>query len=123
MRDLSCSGKQLENERDHSLPSRAYRGSERVELFLHGTFNFWSRYGSFSAVAKLRAMYRVSNSFLCNTQTGSGSHPGSYPRDIRGGFLLRIKEPMQEADRVPPTKAKKKSIELYFHFSTKFIMR
>jgi hypothetical protein len=25
MRDLSCSGKELENERDHSLPTGAYR--------------------------------------------------------------------------------------------------
>ena len=46
VKDLSCCGKQLENERDPLLPSGAYRCSERVELFLHDTCKSWSRYGS-----------------------------------------------------------------------------
>jgi hypothetical protein len=66
-----------------------------MELILHDTCKFWSRYDSVSAVTRLRAMYRGSNSgrsvnvsFLHNTQTGSRCHPGLVPKGYPGVFLI-----------------------------------
>jgi hypothetical protein len=45
-------------------------------------------------------------------QTGSGTHPASYPMGIRGSFF-GMKRPGREADRSPPSSAEVKNAWSY----------
>jgi hypothetical protein len=48
------------------------------------------------------------SSFLYSVQTGSGTHPGSYPMDTRGGFP-GVKRQEHETDHLPPSSTEVKN--------------
>jgi hypothetical protein len=69
-------------------------------------------YGLDDRVVGVRVPVGQEFSLLHVVQTGSKTHPVSYPMDI-GALSLGVKRPWREADHSPPTSAEAKKIWIY----------
>jgi hypothetical protein len=99
-------------------------------IYIYYTFFFMSRdssvgiasgYGLYDWMIGVRFPAGAGNVSLRHVQTGSGTHPASYPM-VPGSLSLGVKRSVREADHSPPSSAEvKERVELYLHSQYAFI--